>query len=134
MKKYTAEILEKAGYEIKNAKITSVSLNMENHGCLTLDILLEGNGWGVCFGGYCLGKGYVGADEDFFKGSDSGMEAIMRIMDVVGVSDLQRMKGEYVRVATSGLGSCVKIIGNIIKDKWFDYESFFDDKEGEKHG
>ena len=134
MKKYTAEILEKAGYEIKNAKITSVSLNMENHGCLTLDILLEGNGWGVCFGGYCLGKGYVGAGEDFFKGSDSGMEAIMRIMDVVGVSDLQKMKGEYVRVATSGLGSCVKIIGNIIKDKWFDYESFFDDKEGEKHG
>lgn len=134
MKKYTAEILEKAGYEIKNAKITSVSLNMENHGCLTLDILLEGNGWGVCFGGYCLGKGYVGADEDFFKGSDSGMEAIMRIMDVVGVSDLQDMKGKHVRVATHGWGSCVKIIGNIIEDKWFDYESFFDDKEGEKHG
>nr|DAI37280.1 MAG TPA: hypothetical protein [Caudoviricetes sp.] len=134
MKKYTRATLEKAGYEIKNAKITSVSLNMENHGCLTLDIVLEGNGWGVCVGGYCLGKGYVGADEDFFKGSDSGMEAIMRIMDVVGVSDLQKMKGEYVRVATAGWGSCVKIIGNIVDEKWFDYESFFDDKKGEKHG
>lgn len=134
MKKYTREILEKAGYEIKNAKITSVSLNMENHGCLTLDIFLEGNGWGVYFGGYCLGKGYVGAKEDFFKGSDRGMEAIMRIMDVVGVSDLQKMKGEYVRVATSGWGGSVKIIGNIVEEKWFDYESFFDDKKGEKHG
>lgn len=134
MKKYTREILEKAGYEIKNAKITSVSLNMENHGCLTLDICLEGNGWGVCFGGYCLGKGYVDADENFFKGSDSGMEAIMRIMDVVGVSDLLKMKGEYVRVATSGWGGTVKIIGNIVEEKWFDYESFFDDKKGEKHG
>lgn len=134
MKKYTREILEKAGYEIKNAKITSVSLNMENHGCLTLDIILEGNGWGVCFGGYCLGKGYVGADENFFKGSDNGMEAIMRIMDVVGVSDLLKMKGEYVRVATSGWGGTVKIIGNIVEEKWFDYESFFDDKKEEKHG
>lgn len=53
----------------------------------------------------------------------------MRIMDVVGVEDLMDMKGEYVRVASKGLGISVKIIGNIIKDKWFDYGSFFDDKE-----
>ena len=33
MKKYTKEILEYNGYTIENAKITSVSLNMENHGC-----------------------------------------------------------------------------------------------------
>lgn len=132
MKKYTKEILEQEGYKIKNAKITSVSLNMENHGCLTLDITLSGDGWGVCYGGYCLGKGYVGAKDDFFEGFDSGMEAIMRIMDTVGVSDLFSMKNQYVRVAEKGWGSPIKIIGNIVKEKWFDYESFFKDKEVKK--
>lgn len=58
--------------------------------------------------------------------SAKGMESIMRIMDVVGVEALEDMKGKYVRIASKGLGSSVKIIGNIISDKWFDYESFFE--------
>lgn len=81
-------------------------------------------GWGVVYGGYCLGKGYLGAEE--FEGSAKGMEAVMRIMNVVGVSDLLDMKGKYVRVATKGLGTTVTIIGNIVNDIWFDYEAFFD--------
>lgn len=35
----------------------------------------------------------------------------------------------HVRVATKGLGHSVKIIGNFIKDEWFDYESFFEDEK-----
>ena len=105
---------------------------MKNHGCLTLGIFLEGAGWYTCYGGYCLGKGYVGADDDFFKGSQEGMEAIIRIMDVIGVEDLFDMKNHYVRVAMKSTGNNIKIIGNIIKEKWFDYESFFEDK-GEKN-
>ena len=46
-----------AGYSVQNAKITSVSLNMQDYGCLTLAMCLEGHGWGVVYGGYCLGKG-----------------------------------------------------------------------------
>lgn len=38
------------------------------------------------------------------------------------------MVGKYVRVATNGLGNPVKIIGNIIDDKWFDTESIFNDE------
>lgn len=53
----------------------------------------------------------------------------MRIMDVVGVSRLEDMKGKYIRVATKGWGSTVKIIGNIINNRWFDYDSFFKEKE-----
>lgn len=120
---HTADELRAAGYTIENAQITSVSLNMENHGCLTLDMALEGGGWGVCYGGYCLGKGYLGSDK--FEGYDKGMEAIMLIMNTVGVEDLFKMNGKYVRVATKGWGSAVKIIGNVIKDIWFDYEAFF---------
>lgn len=125
MKKFTEEELKKLGYELLNAEITNVSLNMKDLGCLTLSITLKGAGWGVVYGGYCLGKGYLGANDDYFNGSAKGMEAIMRIMDVVGVEVLEDMKGKYVRIANKGWGSSVKIIGNVISDKWFDYESFF---------
>lgn len=111
------------GYKIENAQITAVDLSMEDHGCLTFNMTLEGGGWGCCYGGYCLGKGYLGAEK--FEGSAKGLEYIMRIMDTVGASKFQDLKGKYVRVATKGWGSSVKIIGNITKDKWFDPEDFF---------
>ena len=57
----------------------------------------------------------------------------MRIMDVVGVSCFTDMKGKYIRVATKGWGDPIRIIGNILDDKWFDIESFFkDEQKGEK--
>lgn len=130
MKKYTQEQLTASGYSIKNALITNVDISMADHGCLTLAMTLEGGGWGVVYGGYCLGKGYLGADDDFFNGSAAGMEYLMRIMDTVGVEKFQDLRGKYIRVATKGLGSSVKIIGNIIHDKWFDAETFFEDKNG----
>ena len=127
MKKWTKELLKEKGYEIKNAKITSVDLSMEDHGCLTLSMGLEGDGWGCVYGGYVLGHGYVGAKE--FKGSADGTEYLMRIMDIVGMGCFNQMKGEIVRVATKGWGDIIKIIGNVIKDKWFDPESFFEEEE-----
>ncbi len=126
---YTYDKLTEFGYTIENALITNVDLSMADHGCLTLAMTLQGDGWGVVYGGYCLGKGYLGADDDFFSGSAAGMEYLMRIMDTVGVERFQDLKGKYVRVATKGWGSQVKIIGNILKDKWFDAETFFTDKK-----
>ena len=67
--------------EILNAEIKNAELTMEEHGCLSLYLTLSGSGWGVVFGGTCLGKGYLGAKE--FVGSAKGTEEIMRIMDVV---------------------------------------------------
>lgn len=132
MKKWTKDSLEAAGYKIENARITDVSLNMEDHGVLTSDLILDGGGWGARYGGYVLGKGYLGAEK--FKGSAAGMESIMRIMDVVGCSEFTHMKNMYVRVASKDCGSMVKIIGNILEDKWLDYESFFEDKENKEAG
>ena len=126
MKKMTKELLEESGYKIENAQIESVRLTMADHGVLTSDLVLNGHGWGVCYGGDNLGS------KDF-KGYGSGMEAIMRIMDTVGVEEYGQMKGKYVRVAIKGLGSSVRIIGNILDDKWFDYESFFADKKDEEN-
>lgn len=117
------EQLESEGYTIENAKITNVDLSMEDHGCLTLSMALDGYGWGCVYGGCCLGKGYLGASK--FEGSAKGLEYIMRVMDTVGVSKLKDMEGRYIRVATQGWGSSIKIIGNIIEDKWFDPTEFF---------
>lgn len=129
MKKYTQEQLIEAGYNIENALIESVDLSMADYGCLVLAMDLKGNGWSVTYGNYCLGKGYLGADDDFFLGSAAGMEYLIRIMDTVGVERFQNLKGKYVRVAIKGWGSTVKIIGNILKDQWFDAETFFIDKK-----
>lgn len=129
MKNYNYYQLTESGYKIENALITNVDLSMADHGCFTLAMTLDGGGWGVVYGGYSLGSGYLGADDDYFNGSAAGMEYLMRIMDTVGVERFQDLKGKYVRVATKGGGGPVKIIGNIIKDQWFDAETFFADKK-----
>lgn len=127
MKEYTEKQLKELGYNIENALITSSDLSMADHGCLTFEVGLSGKGWGCIYGGYCLGHGYLDAKE--FKGTEAGLEAIMRIMDTVGVDKMSHLKGSYVRVAAKGWGDTIKIIGNLINDKWFDYESFFKDEE-----
>lgn len=132
MKKYTAKKLANEGYTFENALIKNVSLSSTDYCCLCLNIELKGDAWGCVYGGYSLGKIYPNSyEKDTYEGSAAGMEAIMRIMDVVGVSRLEDMQGKYVRVATKGWGSTIKIIGNIVSDRWFDYETFFADEKEE---
>ena len=125
MKQLTQVELQQQGYEILNAQITDAELSMEDWGSLVLWLQLNGNGWGVGYGGYGIGKGYVGASE--FKGFAKGTELIMRVMDVVGVVNFKELIGKYVRVAVnfSTDGGRVNIIGNILDDKWFDIKDFF---------
>lgn len=112
--------------EIYNMKITHVSLSMADYGVLTYDLTLEGAGCGVVYGGYVIGRGYLGAKE--FHGSAKGIVALMRIMDTVGVERWEDLTGKYVRVVSNGLGSTISKIGNIIEDKWFDAKEFFSDE------
>ena len=115
--------------EVENAKIKSVTLSMADHECLTFGLVLEGSGWGCMFGGYCIGHGYLGADKDEFRVENgNGLEAMMRIMDVVGVERWEDLAGKYCRVKTEGWGSSIKIIGNLINNKWFDMGAFFAEK------
>lgn len=113
--------------EYKNMKITNVSLTMADHGCLSLDLTLEGGGYGVVFGGRCLGKGYLGAKD--FTGFADGIVYIMRIMDTVGVDKLEDLKGCYVRMVDPGWGGIVEEIGNITEEKWFNAKEFFNEEE-----
>lgn len=112
------------GCKIENAKIENVDLSMRDHRILTLKMVIKGNGWDCCYGGYDLGHGYLGARD--FKGSVKGTEYIMQLMDTVGVDEFSALKGKCIRIASAtNWGKTLKIIGNIIQDKWFDPENLF---------
>ena len=112
--------------EIENAKITNVSLTMEDHCSLVFFITVEGASWGCNIGGYKIATGMLGAKpEDFKAETGDGLAAMMRIMDVVGVSKWEDLKDKYCRVKTEGWGGTVNEIGNIISDKWFNIKDFF---------
>lgn len=119
--------------EIENAKITNVSLTMADHCSLVFWITVEGAGWGCNIGGYKIGSGMLGAKpEDFSAETGAGLVAIMRIMDIVGVSKWEDLEGKYCRVKTEGWGGTIHCIGNILKDKWFDIKEFFQNCKEEK--
>ena len=113
---------------IENAMISKASISMADHGCLTFWVYLDGGGWSCGFGGYCIGKGYLGADK-FTAENGHGLEAMMRIMDVVGVEKWEDLKGKYVRCKVGRGSEGIDEIGNIIKDKWFNIREFFASKK-----
>lgn len=113
--------------EIENAKISSASITMEDHGCVTFWVYIEMDCGSCDIGGYCIGHGYLGADH--FDGDGLGIEAMARIMDTVGVDKWEDLKGKYIRVVNEGWGKSINKIGNIIKDKWFDIDKFFKEKQ-----
>jgi hypothetical protein len=115
---------------IKNAKIIDASITMKDHDCLTFYISLEGEGFGCCFGGYCIGHGYLGAEpSDICSENGFGLEAMMHIMNVVGVDRWEDLVGKYCRIKDADWGSSVNCIGNIMKDQWFNIEDFFKKKK-----
>lgn len=133
MKKWTKEQLEANGYELRNAYIKNVSFGIKDYGFLSLALTLEGDGWGVNYMGpsigrrcYINGESIKDGNAANFEGYEGGAEAIVRILDVVDCSELESLKGKYIRAAIKR-GESVGIIGNIIKDQWFDCKSFFDD-------
>ncbi len=109
METWTKRQLEIAGYEFADTKIEDVSL-CKSEDKLYLILTLEEN----------MHDPIVGKDYPINRNA-SGV--IMRIMDVVGESDLMAVKGKNIRIAYRGLIEPVTVIGNIIDDEWFDYRS-----------
>lgn len=133
MKKWTKKQLEANGYDLENAYIKNVSFGIKDYGFLFLTLTLEGDGWGVNYMCPSVGRKYYINGESIkdgnaanFEGYKGGAKAIVMILDVVDCSEFESLKGKYIRAAIKR-GEPVKIIGNIIKDQWFDYGSFFDD-------
>ena len=109
------------GTLIENAKITKTKLG-EERGCLTADIVVEGDSWGCAFGGYCLDHWFSEIGE---YSSADGYGAIIELMKTLEVESWEELKGQYVRVESEGWGGRILKIGHLMKDKWFSFDEYF---------
>lgn len=114
---------------IKNARITSTMLGREDHGIMTFMIYIDVGNFSCGVGGFCLDEFDPAKQARVFRAKS--MEAISKVLEVVGVDKWEDLPGKYIRFEDNGWGSAVYRIGNIIDDKWLDMREFFG-KEGEK--
>lgn len=98
--------------EIKNVKILKAEIEIEDHGIMTFNILVEGEGIGVSIGNYC---GFTDT-------------IIRNILELVGVEKWSALKGQYIRIKTEW-GERVHEIGNIIENKWLDLDSLYEQEK-----
>lgn len=114
---------------ILNVKICDTKLGYEDHGIFTCELLLEGDGWGCWYGGYVLDEYNKELNERI--ATRQGFQAIIELMKTLEVDKWEDLKGKYVRVEGQGWGGKITKIGHLIKDKWFSFKEFFEDKKGE---
>lgn len=107
--------------KIINGKITDTKLG-ELCGCLTAYLIIEGDGGGCNFGGYCLDHWFaeIGQHKSF-----DGYGAIIEIMKTVGVESWEKLKGADVRVEVEELSGKVIKIWHIKENKWFSFKDYF---------
>jgi len=112
--------------EIKNAKIKDTMLGIEDHGIMTFMLHLDYEGSGQGAGGYGL-DAPIKQNGEFWKrvGIASGMNLIMEILKVVGVSKWEDLKGKHIRVRAEH--NHVHAIGHLIKDEWLDFGEYFEE-------
>ena len=112
--------------EIKNAIITSASLDTGDRGLLTGWLHLDYGGSGQGFGGHCLylPKSYKHHTE---KGDFAG-HFIFRCMEVAGVEAWDKLKGKTIRVKI--VNGLIESIGHIVKEDWFCPKKDFEKMQG----
>ena len=109
--------------EIKNAQIESTMLGREDHGIFTFMIYIRFDGCGCGVGGYALDAYDKQLNKRVF--STKSLEAVSKILDVVGVDKWEDLKGKYIRIKDNGWGSTIDEIGNLMENKWFNLRKFF---------
>lgn len=112
---------------IENVKITKTTLGYEGHNILTFYIHTKGDGFGISIGGYAL--------DDYNKElnkripTKEGFGLVLEILNIVGVRTWEELEGKHIRIDKSnGLGRPITKIGNLMENKWLDFEEYF--KEG----
>lgn len=114
--------------EIRNAKITKTMLGREDHGIMTFMIFVDISEGGCCgIGGWAL-DGYDRETKSRVFSAKS-MEAISKILEVVGAEEWEQLRGKYIRVKDNGWGKTIDEIGNLMENKWFNIREFFSEGE-----
>ena len=107
---------------VDNAEITSTVLGREGYGIFTCELWLKFNSGGCGYGGYSLDEP---AGNGKRKMTAIGAQAVVELMNVVGVETWEDVKGQFVRCENEGYGGKVIKIGHLIENKWFSFEEFF---------
>ncbi len=113
--------------EIKNAQIVSTMLGREDHGIMTFMITVRFGACSCGIGGYAL-DGYDRETKTRVFRAKS-MEAVSKVLDVVGVDTWEQLPNKYIRIKDKGWGSTIDEIGNLMEDKWFNLREFFSKEE-----
>lgn len=104
--------------EIKNAVIESVTFDTERGLSMWVNLNYGESGQG--FGGYML---YGPKGWSCHNTANIAGHFIWRILEVSGVSDINKMKGKTVRARVED--GIVVALGHIIEDDWFEPRSEF---------
>ena len=113
-------VVNEITYTLHNAYIKSTSLGFEDHGIMTFWLNIEySGGCGQGVGGYALDDPVTVIGKLDRVGTAKGMDLIMKIIKIVGVSSWEDLPGKYVRVYSNSNG--VGAIFNILEDRglWF---------------
>lgn len=126
MRRWNKEDLLEEGYKIYNGIVESVQLRLEDHDILTFYLWIKSEAGELMWGGRSFGslsqieKGVHSLTED------NGLaEYLLNIFDTLEVRGLDQLEGCHVRIAYKERGLKISsILGNILKNKWFDSEEF----------
>jgi hypothetical protein len=107
---------------VKNAIIESARIHVEDHGSLTVWLMLDYGGIGQGFGGYAL---YLPKSFKYHSRMSNAGHFIWRVLEVAGVTDWKDLVGKTIRVKSSHCG--ISEIGHIVKDDWFNPRKDFEE-------
>lgn len=96
--------------EIRNAKIGTTFLGIEDHGIMTFYIGLDYGGVSQSAGGY-------------YMDNPTGMNLIYKILRLLNVESWEQLKNTPLRVESDG--QKVYRLGHLLEDKWLDFEEHF---------
>ncbi len=120
---YMACACKREDEKILNAQIKSTRLGTCDGPAFTLFLTLDiQDGGGVSVGGIALDE-YNKIKKERV-GSAYGMNVIMRVLEVVGVTKWEELTGKFIRIECGGIGSTVTKFGNLMKDEWMDFTEF----------
>ena len=110
--------------EIKNARIESTMLGIEDHGSMTFFLYLDYGGSGQGMGGYVLDGGH--------KPSGHAFGAIRKILETLEVDTWEKLPKQLCRVEADD--GKVYRIGHTIKNRWFDLAAYMKEASPEFPG
>lgn len=120
--------------DITNARIERAQILIEDHGILTWMLDLNHGAFVQGVGGYSMAStisdeiewiGHLNHRNDVFKKYAFAILSMRSILETIGVSHWDKLKGQYCRI--HGVpGRQIRAIGHIVEDRWFDPDVLLD--------